>query len=355
MDGLFSSTHGARPGRTKLTRVLLASVAMLLLALGVAACGGSSSGSGGDGSGGSIDVIAYSTPQEVYENDLEPGFNETPEGENVSFSNSFGASGDQSRAVESGQPADVVHFALETDMTRVVDAGVVAEDWQDNEYNGIVQNSVVSFVVRPGNPKDIQTWDDIVREDVEVITPNPFTSGGARWNIMAAYGSQIEQGKSEEEALQFVADVLGNTSVQDASARDALGTFTGGKGDVLLSYENEAIQAQAAGEEVDYVIPPETILIETPFAVTENAQDPEAAEAFSDYLYSPEGQADFAAEGFRPVDKKVLAENEDKFPEPETLFTIEEFGGWDTVATEFFDTENGSVADIERELGVATE
>lgn len=336
-------------------RALLASALVAVLALAVAACGGSSSASGGDGSGGSVDVIAYSTPQEAYENDLEPGFNETPEGENVAFSNSFGASGDQSRAVEAGQPADVVHFALETDMTRLVDAGVVADDWQDNEYDGIVQNSVVTFVTRPGNPKDIQTWDDIVRDDVEVITPNPFTSGGARWNIMAAYGSQIEQGKSEEEALQFVADVLGNTSVQDASARDALGTFTGGKGDVLLSYENEALQAQAAGEEVDYVIPPETILIETPFAVTENAQDPEAAEAFSDYAYSEEGQTDFAEEGFRPVDKKVLAEYKDEFPEPETLFTIEDFGGWGDVATEFFDPENGSVADIERDLGVATE
>jgi sulfate/thiosulfate-binding protein len=338
-----------------MNRLGLGAVSALALAASVAACGGSSDAEGSDGSGGTIDLVAYSTPQELYEQDIEPAFSATSEGEGVGFKNSFASSGDQSRAVEAGLPADIVHLSLEPDMQRLVDAGLVAEDWNSGEYKGIVQNSVVVFVTRPGNPEGIDSWDDLVTGEVEVITPNPFTSGGARWNIMAAYGSQIAQGKSEDEALDFVAQVLENTPVQDASARDALQTFVGGKGDVLLSYENEALQAQAAGEEVDYVIPDETLLIETPFAVTEESDDPEAAQAFSDFLYSDEGQRLFAEGGYRPVNEEILAEFEQDFPIPKDLFEIEEFGGWETVATDFFDPENGSVAEIERELGVATE
>ncbi len=326
-----------------------------MIALGVVACGGSSDASGGDGSGGTIDLVAYSTPQELYEGSIEPAFSESSEGSGVSFKNSFGASGDQSRAVEAGLPADIIHLPIEPDMTRLVEAGLVAEDYQDNQYKGSPQDSVVVFVTRPGNPEGIENWEDLVSGDLEIITPNPFTSGGARWNLMAAYGSQIAQGKSEDEALDFVAQILENTPVQDASARDALQTFIGGKGDVLLSYENEAIGAIDAGEDVEYIVPDETILIETKAAVSEEADDPEAAQAFLDFLYSDEGQKLFAEGGYRPVNEKILAQYEDEFPEPKDLFTIDEFGGWDKVATEFFDTEAGSVAEIERNLGVATE
>lgn len=337
-------------------RLITAAALSAMLAIAVAACGGSSDATtGGSGEAGTVDLVAYSTPQTLYEEGLEPAFAETTEGADVAFKNSFGSSGDQSRAVEAGLPADVVHLSLEPDMDRLVEAGVVAEDWQDNEYDGIVQNSVVVFVTRPGNPEGIGDWEDLVSGEVEVITPNPFTSGGARWNIMAAYGSQIEQGKSEQEALDVVAQVLENTSVQDASARDALQTFIGGKGDVLLSYENEALGAIEAGEELEYTIPDETILIETPFAVSEESDDPEAAQAFQDYLLSEEGQRGFAEGGYRPVDEAVLGEFEDEFPNPPGLFTIEDLGGWDTVAVDFFDTESGSVAEIERNLGVATE
>jgi sulfate/thiosulfate-binding protein len=337
-------------------RLALASIATGALALAVAACGGTSEGSsGGDGSGGTVDLVAYSTPQELYEQDIQPAFTATPEGEGVAFKNSFGSSGDQSRAVAAGLPADVVHLSLEPDMDALAEEGIVAEDWASGEHRGIVQNSVVVFVTRPGNPENIDSWNDLVSGDVEVITPNPFTSGGARWNLMAAYGSQIVQGASEQEALDFVAQLLENTPVQDASARDALQTFVGGKGDVLLAYENEAIQAQEAGEDVEYVVPDQTLLIETPFAVSEDADDPEAAQAFSDFLYSEEGQRLFAEGGYRPVDERVLAEFEQQFPTPPDLFTIREFGGWGTVATEFFDTESGSIAEIERDLGVATE
>jgi sulfate/thiosulfate transport system substrate-binding protein len=329
------------------------------LSLGVAACGGANdeaSGSAGGGAeGGTIDLVAYSTPETAYTERLQPGFTESPQGEGVAFRNSFGASGDQSRAVEAGLPADLVHLPLEPDMTRLVDAGLISSAYEANEYKGGTQNSVVVIGVRPGNPENIDGWEDLVTGDVEVITPNPFTSGGARWNLMAAYGSQIAQGKSEAEALEFVRQVLEHTPVQDASARDSLQTFIGGKGDAFLSYENEAIGAIHAGEELEYVVPDQTILIETKTAVTTDADDPQAAQAFIDWQLTADGQRAWAESGYRPVDEKVLAEYEDEFPQPEDLFTIEEFGGWETVATEFFDPENGSVAEIERDLGVATE
>jgi sulfate transport system substrate-binding protein len=338
-------------------RAPIAASAAIVLGIGIAACGGDDS-TAGTGSGGSVSgnvsLVAYSTPQEVYEGALEPDF-QAGDGSGVEFSSSFGSSGDQSRAVEAGQPADVVHLPLEPDMTRLVDAGLVAEDYRDAEpYGASPQTSVVAFTVRGGNPKDIQDWDDLVRDDVSVITPNPFTSGGARWNIMAAYGAQLEQGKSEEEALQYVADLLANTAKQDASASDALETFTSGEGDVLISYENEAIRAQDAGEDVDYVIPDDTIKIETLAAVTEDSQNPEAAQAFLDYLFTPEAQQIWADNGYRPSDPEVLKENEDKFPTPSGLFDIESLGGWEQVSVEFFDPENGSIAEIERDLGVTT-
>jgi sulfate/thiosulfate transport system substrate-binding protein len=336
-------------------RVPAALLAASALGIGGAACGGPNSEASGDGSGGSLDLVAYSTPETAYVETLEPDFNAQNEDGEVEFANSFGSSGDQSRAVEAGQPADFVHLPIEPDIQRLVDAGIVSEDWSDAEYGGGIQNSVVVFVVRKGNPEGIQDWDDLVTGEVDVVTPNPFTSGGARWNIMAAYGQVLENGGTEEEGLDFVQQLLENTPIQDASARDALNTFVGGEGDVLLSYENEAIAAQEAGEDVEYVIPDETILIETLGVIPTDAPNADTAESFRDYLISEEGQRGWAENGYRPVDEKVLAEYEDEFPEPPGLFTIDELGGWETVATEFFDPETGSVAAIEEELGVSTE
>ena len=323
-------------------------IALLALGatIGVAACGGSASGAD------SVDLVAYSTPQQVYEDKLQPAFQNTDAGDGVDFSNSFGSSGDQSRAVEAGQPADVVGFSLEPDMTRLVDAGLVAPDWNQNEYNGIVTDSVVTLMVRQGNPKSIRSFDDLVRDDVEVINPNPATSGGARWNIMAVYGSQIEAGRSEAEAQDFVRRVIENTSVQDDSARDSLNTFSSGKGDVLVGYENEALQAQQEGIEVEYVTPDSTILIENPIAVTADASD--AAQPFVDFLYTDDGQQAFADAGYRPVVKSVFDRNADKFPVPSGLFTIADFGGWAKVADPFFGDE-GWVTQTEADLGNPTE
>ena len=350
--GGAANADGADARPRGVVRIAAAGAAIATLSLGVAACGGSSDATAGEG--GSVDLVAYSTPEEAYTQDLEPGFNATSDGGGVEFSNSFGSSGDQSRAVEAGQPADVVHFSLEPDVQRLVDAGMVADDWNQNDYNGIVEDSVVVFVVRKGNPDNIQSWDDLTTGDVEVLTPNPFTSGGARWNLMAAYGNQtLTEGKSEEEGLQYISDLLANVPVQDESARDSLGTFLGGKGDVLLAYENEAIAAQDAGEDIEYVVPDSTILIETPIAVTTDADD--SAQAFVDYEYTDEAQQLWADRGYRPVVESVLKANEDKFPTPPDLFTIADLGGWEQVTTDFFDPENGSIAEIETNLGVATE
>lgn len=338
------------PGKAKRT-VGAGFIAALLaaIAVAVAGCGGSDDSATGSG-GSKLDVVGYSTPEAVYEEALEPGFEATAEGADVSFSNSFGASGDQSRAVEAGQPASVVHFAQGGDMLRLVESGQVAPDWDKNQYKGIAQDSVVVMTVRKGNPEGLESLDDLLTKDVEIVTPNPFSSGAARWNIMAIYGSQLHEGKSPQQALDAVKTVLEKTVVQPGSARDALAAFTQGEGDVLLGYENEAIKAQEEGEDVDYVIPPSTILIETPIAVTKDA--PEAAQKFLDYIWSDEGQELWAENGYRPANKSLV--DPKQFPTPEDLFTIAEFGGWEKVNDEFFDDETGSVAEIEKELGVST-
>jgi sulfate transport system substrate-binding protein len=337
------------PGKGRKNFVIGFAAVLLALAVAVSGCGDSASG------GGSVALVAYSTPQQAFEEGVIPAFQDTSAGEGSDFSTSFGASGDQRRAVEAGQPADVLDFSLEPDMTSVVEAGLVDKNWNANEHKGIITNSVVVFSTRPGNPEGIEDWDDLVSGDVEIITPNPATSGGAKWNIMAAYGSQLAQGKSEKEALEFVAQIFENTSVLDDSARDSLQTFASGKGDVLIGYENEAIQAQEEGIDLEYVIPDDTILIENPAAATTEAADPKTANAFLDFIWSEEGQQVFADYGYRPVTESVLAENKDEFPDVPGLFTIEKFGGWGTADDEFFDDESGKVTEILRDQGAPLE
>jgi sulfate/thiosulfate transport system substrate-binding protein len=329
---------------------LLAALMALAAAMVVAGCGGSDDSATGS-SGGQVDIVAYSTPETVYTDSLEPAFEATAGGGGVSFSGSFGASGDQRRAVEAGQPASLVHFAQGGDMIALEEAGQVAPNWDQNKYKGIGQESVVVLAVRKGNPEGLKSFDDLLTKDVEAITPNPLSSGGARWNIMALYGSQLHEGKSEQEALDAVKTVLEKTIVQPGSARDALAAFTQGEGDVLLAYENEAIKAEEEGEDVEYVVPPSTIRIETPIAVTKDA--PESAQSFLDFIWSDEGQQIWSDNGYRPVNQALL--DEQKFPVPQDLFDIDEFGGWEKVTDEFFDEESGKVAAIEKELGVPTE
>jgi sulfate/thiosulfate-binding protein len=330
------------------------SLAALLLAVAAVAgagCGGSGDSASGS-SGGKLDVVGYSTPESVYQEDLEPAFEKTAAGKGVGFSNSFGASGDQSRAVVAGQPASIVHFSQAGDVERLVEEGeLVSRDWEKQPYGGIATDSVVVLVVRKGNPKGIHSFDDLQSKDVGIVTPNPFSSGSARWNIMAVYGTAINEGRSPDQALEAVKTVLEKTVAQPGSGSDALATFTQGEGDVLLSYENEAIKAEKEGEDVEYVVPPSTIQIETPIAVTKSAPEP-AAEDFLEFLWSDAGQRIWAENGYRPVNPKLV--DPKRFPTPKDLFEISQFGGWDEVNEEFFDAESGSVAKIESELGVST-
>jgi sulfate transport system substrate-binding protein len=335
---------------------LPAALLALLVAIFAAGCGGSSSSSSSSGSsssgGAKLDVVGYSTPESVYAETLEPAFEKTPQGKGVGFSNSFGASGDQSRAVVAGQPASVVHFSQAGDMERLVEEGeIVSKDWEKQPYGGIATHSVVVLLVRKGNPEGIKSFADLQTKEVGIITPNPFSSGSARWNIMAVYGSAIEEGKSPAQALEAVKTVLEKTEAQPGSGRDAFSAFSQGQGDVLLTYENEAIKAEKEGEEVEYVIPPSTLQIETPIAVTKGAPEP-AAEDFLKFLWSDAGQKLWAENGYRPVNPKLV--DPKQFPTPEKLFKISKFGGWGKVNGDFFDEETGSVAKIEGELGVST-
>jgi sulfate transport system substrate-binding protein len=342
------------------TRTVLGLALLALLAtVALASCGGTSedsatAGSGSVGSGDTkLTLVAYSTPEEAYK-ELIPAFNETAAGKGVSFNTSYAASGEQSRAVEGGLPADVVEFSLEPDMTRLVDAKLVDPGWNANQYNGFVTDSVVVLVVRKGNPKHIQGWDDLTRDGVEVIEPNPFTSGGAKWNIMAAYGAQLEEGKSEAQAQDYLTKLFDHVPVLDKSARDALQTFTSGKGDVLLSYENEAILAQQEGEDIDYIVPDQTIKIENPVATVSESEHLDKAGAFVKFLYTPEAQGIFASKGYRPVVKGVKPPAGIDFPTPSQQFDISKFGGWGDVNDKFFDPEKGIVAKVFQSQGKST-
>jgi sulfate/thiosulfate transport system substrate-binding protein len=325
---------------------LLPILSLLLVgavALAASGCGStSSSAATGGGGGGKLSLVAYSTPQEVYAKVI-PAFQKTAAGQGVSFSQSYGPSGDQARAVVAGLPADVVAFSLAPDVKKLVDAGLVDPNWASAPYHGFVSKSVVVIVVRKGNPKDIRTWDDLLRPGVQVLIPNPFTSGGARWDIMAAAGARGDA---------YLAQLYKHVVVQDKSARDSVQTFLGGKGDALLAYENEAITAQKKGGDVDYVIPDQTISIENPAAVIKSSKHSQSASAFLEYLRSPAAQKVFAAEGYRPVIDGLV--DKSRYPTPSGLFTIAKFGGWDAVMKKYFDPSDSVMARIERGLGVAT-
>jgi sulfate/thiosulfate transport system substrate-binding protein len=320
-----------------------------VLALGVSAVAGAS------GKDVKLSLIAYSTPREAYAK-LIPMFQATPAGDGVSFTQSYGASGDQARAVQAGLKADIVALSLAPDVDQLVKAGIVDAKWNRQSYRGMVTDSVVVFAVRDGNPKKIKSWDDLLKPGVQVITPNPFTSGGARWNVMAAYGAWLKLGKTKAQARAKLLQLFQHVAVQDKSARDSLNTFLSGKGDVLLTYENEAIGAQLAGQKVQYVIPRSTILIENPIAVTKTSGNKDTANAFIRFLKTPAAQQVFADRGYRPILKSVLAANRKKFPVRPGQFTIDQLGlgGWTKVQKDFFDPDAGVMAAIERKVGGAT-
>jgi sulfate/thiosulfate transport system substrate-binding protein len=330
--------------------------AIVVMLLGLVTLGGCASTSAKEGSANRVSVVGFSVLEAANE-PLFAGFADTSAGEEVAFQTSYGASGDQSRAVEGGLDADLVHFSLEPDLTRLVESGQVASDWKSGPTQGIATSSVVSLVVREGNPLNIQGWDDLVKPGIEIITPNPASSGSAKWNILAAWGHVAARGGSDTEAEAFVAKLLENTIALPGSAREATTAFSEGNGDVLISYENEAILARANGEPFDYVVPEDTLLIENPAAVVEGANP--VAEDLLAYLISPEGQAAYALSGFRPlIDGVTLPEVDgahdpnDPFPAPHTLLTIDaDFGGWGEANTRFFDEEDGIITRLHAETG----
>ncbi len=328
-------------------RILAPLAALALLAV-TAACGAAASGGG---AAVTLDLVAYSTPQPAYQA-LIAAFRATPAGRNVRFRQSYGPSGSQANAVLDGKPADVVEFSLQTDMTKLVKKGLVAPDWNADPQHGFITDSVVTFVVRKGNPKHILGWRDLVKPGVAVLTPNPFSSGSARWNILGAYGAALRSGGTEADATAYLAALLRHVPVQDTSGARALQTFVGGIGDVLISYENEALYAKAKGQPIDDVVPDRTLLIENPVAVTRRSAHRHEAAAFVDFLHSTRAQQIFADTGYRPVVGGIHAE--EPFPTPTGLFTIADLGGWDGVTKKFFDPGTGVITAIEKSVGAST-
>ncbi|CAN5488321.1 sulfate ABC transporter substrate-binding protein [soil metagenome] len=331
-----------------------AMVGTVVGALALSACGGSSRGA----SGGSdeVNLVGFSILEQANEQVIAD-FEKTTAGQDVTFKQSYGASGDQARAVIGGQQADLVHLSLEPDVQKLVDEKLVADDWRSTPSQGILTQSVVVIVVRKGNPKNIQTWDDLTGSGVKIITPNPASSGSAKWNILAAYGHVLADGGSEADAHAYLAKFFGNVEALPGSGRDATTAFQSGQGDVLLSYENEAILARQSGADFDYVVPPETVLIQNPGAVTTDASL--AAKKFLTYLTGEEAQTTYATEGFRPLDDSIKVDVEganypsDPFPAPaRKLLTIDDdFGGWAEANTTFFDEDTGLVTKIQKETG----
>ncbi|MDT5282377.1 MAG: sulfate/thiosulfate transport system substrate-binding protein [Mycobacterium sp.] len=324
--------------------------ALAVTATVLAACGGGSS----DVAGGSqqpaaettLTLVAYAVPEPGWSK-IIPAFAATPEGKGVAVTTSYGASGDQSRAVVDGKPADIVNFSVEPDVTRLVKADKVAKDWNADATKGIPFGSVVTFLVRKGNPKNIKDWDDLLQPGIEVVTPSPLSSGSAKWNLLAPYATKSDGGKNPQAGLDFVNKlVTEHVKVRPGSGREATDVFVQGTGDVLLAYEDEAINVERQGKPVEHITPPQTFKIENPVAVVTSGTHLDKATALKNFLYTPEGQKIWAQAGFRPVDPSVAEEFATDFPTPQKLWTIADLGGWSAVDPALFDKDNGSITKI---------
>lgn len=295
---------------------------------------------------------AYTTPREAY-GEIIPLFQSywlDKTGQTVTFEESYLGSGAQSRAVVEGFEADVVALSLEADINRIQEAGLITHDWKAGETQGIVTTSIVSFAVREGNPLGIQDWADLAQPGLEILTPNPNTSGGAMWNVLALYGAALRgqvadvPGDDPDAAFTFLTDVLGNVSVMDKAARDSILNFEMGIGNLAITYENEILVGRQTGQTYELVIPSSTILIQNPVAVVDASVDKhgtrEVAEAFVTFLFTPEAQAIFAQHGLRVVNPEVAGDYEAEYPAVEDLFTVDYFGGWTAIIQDIF-SEDG--------------
>jgi len=339
---MLNDTGGASRWRRIVTLALIVGV--------VAACqGGASDVVGGGGltnAHTSITLVAYSAPEPGWSKVI-PAFNASEDGKSVQVITSYGASGDQSRGVVDGKPADLVNFSVEPDITRLVKAGKVSKDWNTDATKGIPFGSVVTLVVRAGNPKNIRDWDDLLRPGVGVVTPSPLSSGSAKWNLLAPYAAKSEGGRNNQAGIDYVRKLVSeHVKLRPGSGREATDVFVQGSGDVLISYENEAIATERAGKRVEHVTPPQTFKIENPLAVVTTSPHLDAAIAFKNFQYTAAAQKLWAQAGFRPVDPAVAADVRDQFPVPVKVWTIADLGGWGTVDPQLFDKNTGSITKI---------
>lgn len=293
-------------------------------------------------------LYAYAVPKVAYD-ELIPAYRATPAGRGVDIQQSYGASGDQSRKVAAGAPADLVNVSVEPDVARLVDGGLVDPGWKSGAHAGVPFGSVVTLVVRQGNPKNIRDWDDLLRPDVDVVTPNPFSSGAAKWNLLAPYAAKSRGGADSAAGLDYLRSLVEQVRIQPKSGREATEAFLQGSGDVLLSYENEALFIERLGEPVEHINPAVTFRIDNPAVALTTSPNRPAAQDFLDFMHSQQGQHIIAQAGFRPVDPAVAEAYATTFPVPETLWTIEDLGGWPRVDAELFAPGSGAVARIYEE------
>ncbi len=329
----------------------LRAAALGVTAAVLAACGGGASdvvgGQGPSNARATLTLVAYAVPEPGWSKVI-PAFNATEQGKDIAVTTSYGSSGDQSRSVVDGKPADIVNFSVEPDITRLVKANKVSPDWNADVTKGIPFGSVVALVVRQGNPKNIKDWDDLLRPDVEVITPSPLSSGSAKWNLLAPYAAKSNGGQDQQAGLDFVRQLVSqHVKLRPGSGREATDVFLQGSGDVLISYENEAINVERQGKPVQHLIPPQTFRIENPLAVVSTSTHLKEATEFKNFQYTAEAQRLWAQAGFRPVDPGVAQEFANDFPAPsQKLWTIAELGGWSSVDSALFDKDNGSITKI---------
>ncbi|MGY4649964.1 sulfate ABC transporter substrate-binding protein [Mycobacterium sp. URHB0021] len=335
----------SKSGKSWRTAAALTATAALL-----AACGGGASDVAGGGdqpaAATTLTLVAYAVPEPGWSK-IIPAFAATPEGKGVGVTTSYGASGDQSRAVVDGKPADIVNFSVEPDVSRLVKADKVAKDWNADATKGVPFGSVVSLVVRKGNPKSIKDWDDLLQPGLEVVSPSPLSSGSAKWNLLAPYAAKSNGGKDQQAGLDFVNKlVTEHIKTRPGSGREATDVFLQGTGDVLISYENEAINVERQGKPVEHINPPQTFKIENPVAVVTSSTRLDQATALKNFLYTKEGQKIWAQAGFRPVDPSIAQDFATDFPTPTKLWTIDDLGGWNSVDPALFDKDNGSITKI---------
>jgi len=291
-------------------------------------------------------LAVYSVPKEVYEQRLIPAFKEQWKqrtGQDLQIRTSYAASGAQARAIIGGFEADVAALSVEGDVDQISKAGLITHDWRAVPGKGYVTASVVAFGVRKGNPKGVKAWEDLAKPGVEVLYPNPKTSGGAMWDVIAIYGAGLKRGEPkqppESRAASLLKGIQKNVKVMDKSGRESVTTFERGMGDVIITYENELLPRVKAGRPIDVIVPEETILIENPAAVVDRYVDKhktrDVAEAFLAFLSSDDAQRAFADYDFRGP-SALGSQTGKTFPRPAQLFTIAELGGWEKISSYLF-------------------